>query len=684
MKKQKQKTKYPNKSEKTQTKKLEKTPQNLRKNYLAILIIVVVCFVLYGNTIPFGYAFDDTIVISGNEFTQKGFSGIKEIFTYDLFAGYYGKDKNMVVGGRYRPLSLLTYAIEYQFFGENPHINHFFNVLLYALCGIMIYIVLSMLFKLKFAKTFHQQKWYFSIPFLVAVFYVAHPVHTEVVANIKGRDEILVLLFSLISLYFSFKYLEKLKLKYLFINFFIFFLALLAKENTITFLAIIPLSAYFFSNYKARNILISIIPLILASVVFLIIRQSIIGTTPEKLEDELMNNPFLGMNFTEKFTTIFYTLVVYLRLMIFPHPLTIDYYPYHIPLVKLTDLRGIFSFLIYLGLSVFIIRNFKKKSIFVYSLLLFIITLSIASNILFPIGVFMNERFIFISSLGFSLAFIYFLIEIMPKIIKNKKVYQATFLSMMMIVFLLYSVKTISRNRAWESSFKLFTNDVHISANSAKGNGLAGEYYLIEAKNTEDEKLRDEYFQNGIKYLTRAIEIYPKHAIALYNLAAAHFQYNENYDEAIKVYKKILAISPYESKAFQNIAIILANNKDVDYKMKVFSDLLKINPNTFEINLEIGRLLLMNKNKTQEAIPYLEKAVSLNNQSFVALNSLGVAYNKTGKIKESAKIFEGSYKLRPNDIQIVQNLGIVYQQLGQNEKSKQYFDKVKELQTKTK
>jgi tetratricopeptide (TPR) repeat protein len=296
----------------------------------------------------------------------------------------------------------------------------------------------------------------------------------------------------------------------------------------------------------------------------------------------------------------------------------------------------------------------------------------------------MNERFIFISSLGFSLAFIYFLIEIMPKIIKNKKVYQATFLSMMMIVFLLYSVKTISRNRAWESSFKLFTNDVHISANSAKGNGLAGEYYLIEAKNTEDEKLRDEYFQNGIKYLTRAIEIYPKHAIALYNLAAAHFQYNENYDEAIKVYKKILAISPYESKAFQNIAIILANNKDVDYKMKVFSDLLKINPNTFEINLEIGRLLLMNKNKTQEAIPYLEKAVSLNNQSFVALNSLGVAYNKTGKIKESAKIFEGSYKLRPNDIQIVQNLGIVYQQLGQNEKSKQYFDKVKELQTKTK
>ena len=79
------------------------------KNYGLYILILVMSFLLYGNTISFDYALDDLIVIRNNSFTQKGFRGIKEIFSYDSFTGFYGKEKKLVEGGRYRPLSIASF-----------------------------------------------------------------------------------------------------------------------------------------------------------------------------------------------------------------------------------------------------------------------------------------------------------------------------------------------------------------------------------------------------------------------------------------------------------------------------------------------------------------------------------------------------------------------------------------------
>ena len=72
--------------------------------------------------------------------------------------------------------------------------------------------------------------------------FIAHPLHVEVVANIKGRDELIALLGEAGTLYYSFKYLEKNKFKYLVYSFLCFFLGILSKESVITFLAIFPLA----------------------------------------------------------------------------------------------------------------------------------------------------------------------------------------------------------------------------------------------------------------------------------------------------------------------------------------------------------------------------------------------------------------------------------------------------------
>jgi len=54
--------------------------------------------------------------------------------------------------------------------------------------------------------------FYFSIPFIATMLFAGHPIHTEVVANIKGRDEIMSLLFSLLALFAAVKYVKTQKI----------------------------------------------------------------------------------------------------------------------------------------------------------------------------------------------------------------------------------------------------------------------------------------------------------------------------------------------------------------------------------------------------------------------------------------------------------------------------------------
>ncbi|MEA3444845.1 MAG: tetratricopeptide repeat protein, partial [Bacteroidota bacterium] len=584
----------------------------------------------------------------------------------------YGKDMNMVAGGRYRPLSLITFAVEYELFGENPHISHFINILLYALTGYLIFLILSYFFRKR-----EKEQWFRSLPFFAALLFVAHPIHTEVVANIKGRDEILTLLFSLLALWMSLKYAGSGKMKYLTYSGITFFLGLLSKENSITFLAIIPFSIYFFTDAHWKINLKVFWPLLLVTVVFLIIRQNVLGDSNDDLLNDVMNNPFVEMTTAQKFATIIYTLGLYVKLLFFPHPLTFDYYPYHIPIVNWSELKAIVPLLIYLAMAAWFFIGFKKKSPVAYAIIFFLAGISIVSNIFFPVGVFMNERFVYLPSVAFSILIVYWLFDRVPVLLK-RDTFKFT-LPLLIVVLGLFSFKTIDRNKDWESSFKLFTTDVKTSFNSAKGNALAGEYLMAAAQKTENDSIRTEYFERSIKYLSRAIEIYPKHGHALFNLVSAHYSYNKNFDAILEVFKKVLKISPYEVRVFQNLKIMFNNYPDTDYKIHFYEELEKYSPNNSEIYLRIGRYCLLDKKQARESLSFLERSVKINPNVAEAHNSLGVAQYQTGDIQGALKSFEAALKLIPNDKQILNNLVALNQKLGNTAKAEEYKRRLESL-----
>ena len=303
------------------------------KNYFVYLILFGLSLVMYRQSIGFGYVLDDVIVLSENSFVQKGFKGIKDILSKESFTGYFGTQKDLVAGSRYRPLSIVSFAIEHEFFGNYPAASHFINILLYALTACLIFKLFQ-----KFKIQTENSPWYLTVPFIAALLFTAHPIHSEAVANIKGRDEILCLLFAVATLNSWIRYFDTQSKWHAIASMLWFCLALFSKENAVTFVLIIPLTIYFFRSVPFKSSLIKAWPLYLCFVFFILVRWKVIGyfLSNGQVITDLMNNPFVGMRVDEKMATIFYTILWYFKLLIFPHPLTHDYYPYHVPKVGFT------------------------------------------------------------------------------------------------------------------------------------------------------------------------------------------------------------------------------------------------------------------------------------------------------------------------------------------------------------
>lgn len=202
----------------------------VNKSWRVIIFLLVA--VLYGSTLLNGYNMDDELVARNHLLTSKGIAAIPEIFT----SPYY--QDNQGYAYEYRPIVLLTFAVENQFFGDNPLVSHVFNLLLYGLACVVLTYVLKQLFNGINEATV----------IAIALVFVVHASHTEVVSSIKNRDELLALLFSLLSLRATLTYVSTHSTKWHVIWIAVSFtLALLSKTTVISMAWIIPIGATLFA-----------------------------------------------------------------------------------------------------------------------------------------------------------------------------------------------------------------------------------------------------------------------------------------------------------------------------------------------------------------------------------------------------------------------------------------------------
>jgi len=335
------------------------------------------------------------------------------------------------------------------------------------------------------------------------------------------------------------------------------------------------------------------------------------------------------------------------------------------------------SLILNLLLGVTALILLRRRHIISFALLFYFASLSPMSNVLFPIGVFMNERFVFVASFGFALIAGWFFTVWLPGRTKSMAAYKNIAVALLVVILGLYTVKTIARNTAWKNDFTLFTNDVKVSYNSAKSTCSAGGKLIEEATREGNEAVRDEYLKLAMGYLKKSVKIHPGYADAWLLLGNGYYEYRKDYDSVLWAYGKILEKNPNYERVWSNLEIVFARLDSTDYKIKVYESLLKINPNRFEPNYQLGVLWGKNKNNLANAFPYLKKAVQLNPKSTFALKDLGVAYGMAGMYDSSLVYLQQAVAIDPKDAQTMVNIGITYFNKGDTIKGREYFNKAK-------
>ncbi len=604
--------------------------------------IPVLAILLYANTLTNGFVLDDGIVITENEYTQRGIAGIWDILTTDSFTGFFKESdkQNLVSGGRYRPLSVVLYAIEYQIFGKNAFMGHLFTILWYALlCFILYKTLMLLLVKIENGVV---------IAGLSSIIFTIHPIHTEAVANIKGRDEILALLFSVLALYLAVKWADLGKRKYLAFSAVSLFLGLMAKENSITFLGVIPLAIWLFRDGGLKNAIFAGSMLMIPAIVFIFIRQSILSNAFAAESMELMNNPFLKfvndryVPFTpaERLATIIYTWGIYLKILLFPLVLTHDYYPRHIPIMNFSDFQVIISLFVHIGLAIYAIFNLNKSKILAFAILYYFMTFSIVSNLFFPIGTNMAERFMFMPSVGFALLLGYAIAHLFSK-------YQQFGAGLLLILFSFYSVKTFTRNRTWKDNYTLFSTDIKHSPESVKLLNAFGGSIIDKYKEDKDEGAKIKAMDEAIGYLKKSMLIHPvfEGSDLLFGNA---LYFKKDYEGAIAKYRKILTYAPDQKNAKNNLAFTLR---------------------------EYGKYAGETLQNLDMALASLSESYTLNQTDLETMRLLAVAYGMKGQHDKVIEILLQILQKDDKNANVFFNLAKAYSFKGDSVNEKLYLDK---------
>ena len=507
----------------------------IKKISLAIFIITCIAFI---PSLLNDYALDDFIVIVKNKFTQRGFAGITDILSRDTFAGMTEDNIMVLSGGRYRPLSVVTFAMEQSLFGDNPAISHFINLVLNALNGILLFRLL-----LAFRTKIAAPHW-LVISGCIALLYSLHPSHAESVINIKGRDDLLCLTFFLLGSIHLFKWSEKNSASFLAVSGLFYLLSLLSKESAITFVAVVPLFLYFFGNTEKKKIKIAGAVYLAIAVIALGIRQAAAGSDPKGITEEILNNPFLGANANEKFATLILIPLFYLKLLFYPYHLSYDYNYNQFPLTTFSDWQVWLSLVIHVCLFVYALKTFREKSIFSFSILFYFITFSIFSNFLFNIGTPFADRFMYLPSLGFCMA----LIALGYRIFKSRiSGYMPYVLSTLLTIILIsYLVRDFDRSFDWKDNNTLFLADVTSTPNSVKSQINASLAY-IDLASGQTGQVKDSLLNKAIPHLEKAMNIFPEFVNSYLNMGVI-YNWKGDFEQAEYWWKKAKEISPNNGK----------------------------------------------------------------------------------------------------------------------------------------
>lgn len=483
-------------------------------NYLLILLL---CLLSYYGVTSNGYALDDNYYLT--QIPQEEES---------IFSVFQKRFDNV----DYRPILVFSYALEKIFNPDmDPGFSHAVNLTLYILICVFLYHFLKKLLK----------DYPSLLILLILTLFILHPIHANVVNNLKSRDNLLSMLFLLISLYslIQVDLSNKLKILFLPIAIFSFVIAIMSKLDSVGLIFLAPLTIFITQKNWKFSIGTFVVFSLALFATLSFIHHSVPITNTKGSEVLFTENPLEKYKgFSDKVSFSAITMFEYLKMVLIPDKYFF-YYGYNmVPFQSISSIEAIFKIILHLCILVMSVYYFfKKYAIWAFGVLWFYASLFYCSQLYTPVAGIVADRYAFISSAGAIVSVSFLIFELsrlianyVPKFIKTmpEKGLQYITLSVVCILSIIFIPKNISRTKNWESILSLLEADMPHLKNSYQANRIAVTHTLQEARNLSqiNPNEAEKYYALSLQYSQNAERLYPNEIFILESMGMSYFGLN--------------------------------------------------------------------------------------------------------------------------------------------------------------
>ncbi|MEO6028978.1 MAG: tetratricopeptide repeat protein [Candidatus Binatia bacterium] len=570
-------------------------------------IVASVAIAVYANSLGGALVYDDVNAITNNAAVLDG--DVRGILTT---ASWWGDGR----GDLWRPLTTLTFALDYAVHGLAPLGYHAANVVLHAVVSVLVLIV--------FAGAGVGAE----IAFAAALLFAVHPIHTEAVANVVGRAELIAAAGFFLAwwCWLAADAARGARAKaWVVAATAAYLLAMLGKENAVALPAVMlwgdvlrrgDESPATLMRRRARRYG----ALIAAALVFVALRSTIISkVTPTAA---LLDNPLGALSPLPRLLTATKVVGMYALRLVFPFQLSADYSFDQIPAVHSPIDAGFLAGLaVIVGLGALAWWAWRAVPALALGIGVLALTFALVSNLAFPIGTIMGERLAYLPSAGLCLAVAAGLGHVVGRAAapRHAALHSApTFVVPLAIVITLFGARTIARNAVWREPVIFFQTMVADAPRSARSHSELGSALAEAGRFAEAEPAFE-----------RALAIKADDPVILYNWGHA-LTSEGRYDDAAAVYQRAIAANPRFGQAFENLG-----------------------------NVESAR------GNQAAALVALRRALELTPDSPYLVMTLANVLFRGGSMAEARATFEQALARRPTDPEILTNYGaLLYSQGG--------------------
>lgn len=579
-------------------------------SYIHILLIILVGVLCYSNTFHVPMILDD----EGSIQLHTPVHGLANYFA-EGWPGYTFLPN--------RAFGYLTFAINFELGGLNLPGYHLVNIAIHICTGLLVYSFIRLTFRTPYMQHARIQPGFANVfAFVVALFFICHPIQTQAVTYIVQRLTSMTAMFYLAALVCYLRWrmpsgdgrsdTPAKMISWYILALAATLLAMKTKEISITLPVMILLFEYSFFGIPGRKLILKISPLLIT--IFLIPITRILHVAPalkaagsdgSYLSDShLTAYNIIRMTRWDYLYTQFSVIVTYLRLLFFPVNQHLDYdYPISRTLFAPRPLLSLLLLLsiLLLALCMFIKSSPKPETtvsdeqrilitstpllrLAAFGIFWFFITLSVESSIIVIQDVIYEHR-LYLPSVGFLLSVAALITTGLTHLERRMPGVKNPALALVGCIAVALSVATYTRNNVWRDWITLWTDNVAKAPAKPRPHNILGIGYFYRGN-----------LDRAMLQYQEALRLKPDYIEVFYNIGLVH-KAKKEHKESIVMFLKALGMTAFNeiqfAKMYNEIGINYGELENPDQALKAFASAVKYSPDSVEFRNNYAYALLM-------------------------------------------------------------------------------------------